>query len=150
MKIHSADQSADITPHKKTVKNTPSKAGPTFGEVLNGAVGPKAAAVSTPPRAQAIQRPPMVSHRPQTSLESSAAQVEASLDALEAYRSALADPGMNLREVAALVSSLTAASQSMDEQLADLPANHPLREIGDQARATIHAEQIRFRSGIYG
>jgi hypothetical protein len=149
MKIHPADQNPEIAPNRTAGRKPQTAAGPSFEEVLKNKVQPQPAAVSNGPSPQQIQRPRIDFNRSQTDLETSAAQLETSLDALEAYRGALADPHVNLREVAPLVASLEAIAEALAKDLADLPAHHPLKELGDQTRAAIHLEQIRFRSGTY-
>jgi hypothetical protein len=149
MKIHPADQNPEIAPNRTAGRKPQTAAGPSFEEVLKNKVQPQPTAVSSGSIPQPIQRPHIDFKRSEADLETSAAQLEASLDTLEAYRGALADPQVNLREVAPLVDSLEAAAEVLAKELADLPSNHPLRELGDQARAAIHLEQIRFRSGIY-
>lgn len=149
MKIHPADQNPEISPSRTAGRKPQTAAGPAFEEVLKHTVQQQPTAVSSGSSPQQIQRPHIDFNRSQASLETSATQLEASLDTLEAYRCALADPCVNLREVAPLVASLEATAEALANELADLPAHHPLRELGDQTRAAIHLEQIRFRSGTY-
>jgi hypothetical protein len=100
--------------------------------------------------AMQINRPQMVSSSTLATPQASATQIDATLDALEAYRSALADPQTtSLRHMESLLSSLEAQRQTMETALSNLPTDNPLRQIGAQTSAAIIVEQGRFRSGIY-
>lgn len=150
MKILPPNQSPEIAPQKAVSKAPQPGAGPSFGQVLNQAVDRQPTSVSQTPMAMQINRPQMVSNSTLTPSQDSAAQVDATLDALEAYRSALADPQTtSLRQMESLLSSLEAQRQTMETALSDLPADNPLRQIGAQTSAAIIVEQGRFRSGIY-
>jgi hypothetical protein len=149
MKIMPPEQ----TPAKLAVKpaaNQPQpEAGPTFGQILDQAVDQPPGLVHQPANTMAIQRPQLFPSDHQSALGEASLQVEASLEALEAYRSALLDPQATLRDMAPLMASLEAAHQALDEKLSNLPKDDRLHQIGDQTRSLIVAEKARFDSGVY-
>jgi hypothetical protein len=150
MKITPSDHAPANLPSKIATKRPNQETGPSFGQVLNQAVEQHPGRVCESAKAMAIQRPPVVATGPQSLRhQASAAQVEASLDAMEAYCSALRDPQATLREMAPLMASLEAAQEALEEKLSVLPQEDPLRQIGDQTRSLIVAEKARFASGIY-
>jgi LmbE family N-acetylglucosaminyl deacetylase len=150
MKITPPDH-ASVNPSAKAATNRPQQeTGPSFGQVLNQAVEQQPGRACESANAMAIHRPPALGASPQSQPhQASAAQVEASLDAIEAYCGALRDPQATLREMVPLMASLEAAQEALDETLSDLPREDPLRQIGDQTRSLIVAEKARFTSGIY-
>lgn len=150
MKIFPPNQSPETTPQKAVSKTSPSGEGPSFGQVLNQAVDRQPSPVSQTPTAMQINRPQIISDTPLTTPRESAALIETTLEAFETYRSALADPHRtSLRDIEPLLSSLEAQRQNMAASLEKLPADHPLREIGNDMSVAIEAEQGRFRRGLY-
>lgn len=150
MKITPPEQ-APIRPPAKPAANRPQQeTGPSFGQVLNQAVEQQPGRVCESANTMATHRPPIIANGPQSQRhQASAAQVEASLGAMEAYCSALSDPRATLRDMAPLMASLEAAQEALNGLLSDLPQEDPLRQIGDQTRSLIVAEKARFASGIY-
>jgi hypothetical protein len=148
MKIFPPHKAPEIGSQKTVGKTSLLGSGPSFGKVLDQAVD-RQASVAQPTQAMPINRPQMVSNSSLTTPQASATQVEASLEALEVYRSALADPHTTLRQMESLHSSLELQRQSMETALENLPTDNPLRQIGVQTSAAIIVEQGRFRSGVY-
>lgn len=149
MKIMPPNQTPEIGSQKAVGKTSIPGSGPSFGQVLDQAVD-RQASVAQPTQTMPISRPQMVSNSSLATPQASATQVEASLEALEAYRSALADPRTtSLRQMESMLTSLEAQRQTMEKALEHLPADSPLRQIGTQTSAAIIVEQGRFRSGIY-
>ncbi|MEJ2640468.1 MAG: hypothetical protein P8010_12920 [Desulfosarcinaceae bacterium] len=149
MKIDPLQQTPAKAPVKPAVNQPQLERGATFGQVLNQTVEQQARPVCGSTPTMAAQRPSIAADGPPNLHRESAAQVKASLDALEAYRSALIDPQATLRDMTPLMASLEAAHQTLGETLSHLPKEDPLRQIGEQARSLIVAERARFDSGIY-
>ncbi len=149
MKIVPPSQPDELAPTQRAPAAAPSETGPSFGEVLEQAAGPSSPPTSGAPAIRAISRPPHLTASRPVAQQGVARQVAAGLDALDAYRNALADPRTSLREVADLLSDLEHAQQALGEGVADLAEHHPLRQIGEQASTVIIAEKARFDGGIY-
>jgi hypothetical protein len=150
MKINPPEQAPANPPVKPAANRPRQEKGPSFGQVLNQAVEQRPNRVRESANTMAPIRPPGLVNGPQRlHHRASAIQVEAGLDAMEAYCSALADPQATLRDLEPLMASLEAAQEALDEKLSDLPIEDPLRQIGDQTRSLILAEKARFASGIY-
>jgi hypothetical protein len=149
MKITPSEQMPARLPVKPAADQPQQETGPTFGQVLNQAVEQQPSPVRASTQPMVINRPPAIGSGTPNVHEASAAEVNAGLDALETYRCALRDSQMTLRDLAPLRASLEAIGQTLDEKLSNLPKDDPLRQIGDQTRSLIVAEQARFDSGIY-
>jgi hypothetical protein len=149
MKIVPPEHTPAKHPVKPTLNRPQAAAGPTFGQILDQVAEQQPGPVRQPANSMAIQRPPIFPSNPGAAARDASIQVEASLDALDAYCSALLDPQTSLRDMAPLMAGLTAAQQALDEKLSDLPMDDPLHQIGEQTRSIIVTEKARFNSGIY-
>ena len=151
MKIIPHQQPAGVSSEPRGLdKKTPAGEG-SFGKVFDEAVQAQPTHAVKTSMPMAIQRPPVATIDRQVGIEEVNTQIDDSLAALDAYRDALADPEMNLREISPLLDTLEASGRQLDEQLAGLSsdADAPLRQIGAETSALIVAEKARFYSGTY-
>jgi hypothetical protein len=82
-------------------------------------------------------------------VQTAESQAHKLIDRLENYQQLLGDPDMTLKVIQPTVDQMARQAETTRASIADMPADHPLRPIVQNAIATIEQEIERFYSGRY-
>jgi hypothetical protein len=150
MKITNNEQHIHAFPADKTAK--PSKAPQTdFSSVLKDTLEttPTAEKGVQPPAAVQTVVPAQLQHLSATDKPATLDRIENVLDLLDAYRSKLADPNANLKDIHPLVTSLENANEQLKPVLKTIDEGDQLKQILNQTLVTTSLEVFKFYQGDY-
>ena len=74
-------------------------------------------------------------------------QMESTLDSMEKYASALADPSKNLKSIESLAKDMEKAAAQLTGLSQELPANSPLKGISNDTAVLATVESMKFKRG---
>ena len=76
-------------------------------------------------------------------------QMESTLNSMEKYASALADPNKNLKNIESLVQDMEKAATQLTGLSKELPDNSPLKGISTDTAVLATVESMKFKRGDY-
>jgi hypothetical protein len=78
-----------------------------------------------------------------------ATDVDSAIEQMESLEQLLANTAVSPKQVDQAISSLASTADLLQQKVASLPAEHPLRQIGNELAVVAHVESVKWRRGDY-
>lgn len=96
-----------------------------------------------------IQAPALPSGDAQVQSPEALKSIEAGLNSLEMIGRSLQDSNVTPKSVDAMISGLAGQVDGLQKSIADLPSEHPLKQIGNELSIMSYVESVKWRRGEY-
>lgn len=155
MKILQTGEQQAVQNRADKLRGKPQTANDQFMQILENEMQPGVQSTSGTERCPALDRLAAPSQVDQvdaamTLMDRQAlSALDVSLGRLEEVQQSVSDQATSPKKIDEMISSLSRDVDSMQEKLASLPKEHPLRKIGNELSLVAHVESVKWRRGDY-